>query len=187
MIDLIFTKDCFKIVSLFSVSPGSRFNRKEIKEKILVNNVPLDFALSRLMYSKILKKEGNYYSLNFENFLVKVFIDLCKKQYSEMKELPLKVYFLILDFAEEIVKNKNIGAYLFGSYSKLIYTEKSDVDIAILSSTKINKSYLNKVFLKLEKKYEKNIEVHYFDKSSFYKNKKDPLVKDILKNGIRLV
>ena len=32
-----------------------------------------------------------------------------------------------------------------------------------------------------------NIEIHYFSKNEFYKNKKDPLIKDILKNGVRVI
>jgi len=32
----------------------------------------------------------------------------------------------------------------------------------------------------------KSIEIHYF-KTNFYKNKKDPLVKDILRNGVKLL
>ena len=67
MINPAFTPDCFKIMTLFSVSPGSRHNRNEIKEKIGLNNVPLDNALFRLLNSSILKKEGNFYSVNFEN------------------------------------------------------------------------------------------------------------------------
>lgn len=76
--------------------------------------------------------------------------------------------------------------YLFGSYSKLIYNENSDVDIALVI-TSINEDIINKIVNKLEKKYDKKIELHIFDKQKFYKNKKDPLIKDIVKNGVRLI
>jgi len=187
MISNIFTKDCFKILSLFSLSPGSRFNRKEIKEKVLLNNVPLDNALKRLFYEDILKKQNNYYSINFENSSAKEILGLCKKQHTELREIPLNVYFLILDLVDELVKQKYIEVYLFGSFAKLVYNNRSDVDIAVLSTDKINKKEINKVVSKLEKSYGKNIEVHYFNKRLFYKNKKDPLVKEILKNGIKLL
>jgi len=187
MISNIFTKDCFKILTLFSIAPGSRFKRKEIKEKVLLNNVPLDNALKRLFYENILKKQNNFHSINFENSVAKEIVSICKKQYIELKEIPLNVYYLIIDFLDEIVKQKNLEIYLFGSYSKLIYNDRSDIDIAILSDDSVDKKQINKVVLKLEKAYNKKIEVHYFNKRLFYKNKKDPIVKDILKNGVRLI
>ena len=44
-----------------------------------------------------------------------------------------------------------------------------------------------KVVAKLEKKYERKIEIHTFEKKAFYQNKNDPLIKNILKDGIKLV
>ena len=38
----------------------------------------------------------------------------------------------------------------------------------------------------IERVYRKTLEVHFF-RENFHKNKKDPLVKDILKNGVRLI
>ena len=67
MISQIFYANSFKIVALFALSPGSRFKRKEIKEKTKLNNVPLDKALSRLVSSGIVKKENNLFSINFES------------------------------------------------------------------------------------------------------------------------
>ncbi len=67
MINQIFNLDSFKILSLFSLSPGSRFRRKEIKERTKLNNIPLDKTLLKLLSGKILKKEENLYMLNFEN------------------------------------------------------------------------------------------------------------------------
>ena len=61
MIEPVFDRDCFKIVSLFALSPGSRFKREEIKEKIRLNNVPLDKALAKLVNCHILKAEKSLY------------------------------------------------------------------------------------------------------------------------------
>ena len=91
-----------------------------------------------------------------------------------MKLYTINIYFR----ARPVLK-----AYLFGSYSKLIYKDTSDIDIALLDSME----KYSKIIGKLERKYGKRIEAHYFEKKEFYRNKKDPLVKDILKNGIRLV
>src|SRR3989338_789973 len=98
MINPAFTPDCFKIMTLFSVSPGSRHNRNEIKEKIGLNNVPLDNALFRLLNSSILKKEGNFYSVNFENEEGKKIIAMCSSQYKEMREMPFNDFLAFFIF-----------------------------------------------------------------------------------------
>ena len=105
-----------------------------------------------------------------------------------MRQLPLMIYYLILDVVAAISLFKSIEAYLFGSYAKLIYTEKSDVDIAIMHHKEFKKKeQIARIILKLEKSYNKKIEIHYFEKEKFYKNKKDLLVKGILKDGIKLI
>ena len=81
---------------------------------------------------------------------------------------------------------KNCELYLFGSYSKLIYKDTSDIDIAVLTPKEFKKNMINKIIKRLENKYKKNIELHFFERDRFYKNKKDPLVKDIIKNGVKL-
>lgn len=187
MIELIFDKDCFKVLSLFSISPGSGFRRTQIKEKTLLNNVPLDKALAKLLKTKVLRVEKNIYRIDFENEYSKKVLDIVTKQHKELKELPLNVYFLIIDLVDYLSTRKRIDVYLFGSYSKLIYREKSDVDIAVLGPEDMNMEMLAKISKKLEKSYGKHVEIHDFVKDDFYKNKKDPLVKDILQNGVRLI
>lgn len=185
MISQIFDTDVFKIITLFSASPGSRFSRKELKEKTLLNNVPLDKALTRLAYSKILLLEGRFYFLNLYSEAAKLLIQLAKKQFVELREIPLSVYFLLLDLAYYLSSQKGCDVYLFGSYSKLVYKEGSDVDVAIVSDI-IDKKFVRKVVVALEKIYKKKIEAQFFDRK-FYKNKSDPLVKEILKNGVKIL
>lgn len=185
MIIKIFNKEIFKVLTIFSVSPGSRFRRAEFKEKTFLNNVVLDNTLNDLIKTRIIKKEKKLYFLNFENEYTQSILSVISKQYKYLKEIPLKIYFTLIDFTSEIKQN-NEEIFLFGSYSKLIYKENSDIDIAIIGKNP-NKEIIKKIITKLEKKYKVIIEVHYFDKEKFYKNKTDPLVKDILRNGIRLI
>ena len=189
MISQIFTQDAFKLLTLFSLSPGSRFKRKELKERTILNNVPLDKALQRLLSSKLLIKEGTYYSLNFESEYAKYFIAICAKQHKQIRRLPLKIYFLLLDFIFQASLCKSIEVYLFGSYSKLVFSEKSDVDIAVLTSpnAKEAKGALLAAAAKFGKSYDKEVQLHFFDRKSFYSNKRDPLVAEIIRNGIRLI
>lgn len=187
MINPVFDQNIFKILSLFSLALGSRFTRKEIKEKAKLNNVPLDNSLLKLTKLEILKREGSYYSVNFENEDGKNIIQLLAKQYKQLKEVPFDVYLILADISYNLSPIKGAEAYLFGSYSKLVYREDSDIDIAVLITKKLDKKFLKNQINRLEKVYRKNIEIHYFDKFNFYKNKKDPLIKEIIKNGIRIV
>ncbi len=188
MISPLFNQDCFKILSLFGLSPGSRFNRTELKRRTRLHNVPLDKALSLLLSSGVLRREGKYYSINFENASGKKILELCQKQYRELRELPLDVYYLLVDLIAPLSSIKGIGVFLFGSYAKLVYTDKSDVDIALLHPSGWRPpEKIKNLVKKLERIYQKKVEVHYFEKGSFYRNKRDPVVKGILKDGIKLI
>lgn len=185
MIDL-FDKSIIKILTLFSTSPGSRLNRKTIQEKTRINNIVLDKTLNVLLNAKILLKEKNIFYINFQNEASKDAINILSQYYNKLKHLPLKEYFIIMDIKLEFAKVRDIGdVYLFGSYSKLVFNENSDIDIAIISE-QVKKEEIKLLIRKFEKKYKKIIEVHYFS-NKFYKNKRDPLVKEILQNGVKLI
>lgn len=190
MIEL-FDLNILKILTVFSVSPGSRLTRKVLKEKTNMPNVVLDKCLSKLLNLGIFVRQKNLFALNFKNKEINDVIKLISEQYSRFKQLPLKEYFLILNIKEELLKIKNLGdVYLFGSYAKLIFKENSDVDVAIISdeisNNEQNRKDVEKIVRKLEKRHKKNIEIHYFSKK-FYNNKRDPLVKEILQHGVKMI
>ena len=189
MITNLFNENIFKILSFFSLSPGSKFNRNEIKGRVMLNNIPLDKTLTFLLNSNILKTERKLYSINFNNEYSKFILELVSKQYKYLKEIPFRIYLVIIDMINKLSSQKNVELYLFGSYSKLIYKENSDIDLAILNGkiTNLNGKITNNFIDKLEKKYGVVIETHFFDKDKFYSNKKDPLIKDIIKNGVKLI
>jgi DNA polymerase sigma len=181
-----FNKNIVKVLSVFATSPGSNLQRNSIQKFTRINNIILDKTLARLCNSKILKKKKRFYFFNHSNQESKVILKEISKSYHELKNLPLEVYSIILDLGFEFVEIKNIGeVILFGSYSKLVYTESSDIDIAIISD-KISKKRINDIVKKIKKRHNKKVEVHFFQKD-FYKNKKDPLVKEILKDGVKLI
>ncbi len=185
MIDLI-DSQILRVLTIFSVSPGSRFQRKLLKEKTFLPNIILDKTLNKLANINILNKEKNLYSINHGNTEIKKIIEICYENYNKFKQLPFKEYFLILNIKEELSKIKNLNdCYLFGSYSKLIFRENSDIDIAIISDSP-DKKEIERNLRKFEKKHSKKIEIHYFSKK-FYNNKRDPLVKEILNHGIKLI
>ena len=186
MITQIFNYDVLEILTIFSISPGSKFLRKELKERTKLNNVNLDNALNILLNTTLIKKEKRYLLLNLES--TKPIIKLISDEYKSLRELPLDAYFLIINLVNYLSKFKEANVYLFGSYAKLVFKESSDIDLACVSDkiTRNNKKEINNLMQKLESRYGKKIEIHYFGRN-FYKNKNDPLVKDILKNGIKLI
>lgn len=187
MITDIFDKDTIKILTLFSVSPGSKFTRNEIKEKTMLNNVPLDSALGKLLKNKLLIKEKRFFNLNFENKNLRALMETVRKEHLRFKEIPLKVYYILMDVSIVLSGIKNImKIYLFGSYAKLIYTEKSDIDLAVILE-KENKDIINKIkksINKIERKHNKSLELHFFDKKDMHQ--KDPIIKEILRNNVEV-
>lgn len=69
-----------------------------------------------------------------------------------------------------------------------MYHENSDIDLAIIMDSDIvpEKKKIAEICQKVEEKYKLKIDIHYFS-SAFYRNKKDPLVKEILKHGVQLL
>lgn len=187
MITDIFDRNIGKILSLFSISPGSKFTRKEIKEKTMLYNIPLDKALTVLLNNKILIKEKRLLSVNFEDNNAKNIIEIIKKEYLRFKEIPLKIYYLLLDICASLSELNQIeNICLFGSFAKLIYTEKSDIDLGIILQRE-DKVLIQKIkseIAKIEKKYEKTIEEHFFEKNDL--SEKDPLIEEIKRNNIVL-
>ena len=124
--------------------------------------------------------------LNFKNTEIKKIIEELSENYSKFKQLPLSDYFIIRSIAQKLSEIKDVGeVYLFGSYAKLIFRENSDIDIAIVSES-VSRKKVTESIRKLEKRYKKKIEIHFFTKN-FYNNKRDPLVKEILQHGIKLI
>jgi len=185
MITDLMDKDIAKILTFFSISPGSSWSRKDLQEKTMLSNVQLDNALQNLINNKILSKEKRAVYLNFENSMTKTMLEIIKKEHQRFKEIPVSVYDVLIDFSYALSSLKKIEqVYLFGSYAKLIYTQKSDIDLAIVLEKEDKKSIQNikKQVEKLEKKYNKIIETHFFTAKDM-KNK-DPLIKEIQRNSI---
>lgn len=184
MIINLINKNLAKILLFMAISPGRRHTRKEIKEWTKMNNVPLDDSINNLINFKIIEKKNNLYFLNLDSLIVSSIIEEIK----EMKHLPIRVQFIILDFISQVIKLKGIKKIiLFGSYAKLIFTENSDIDLAVIleKNIKIEKNILA-VSEKLSEKYKKEVHINFFDEKEL-KDKKDKLIKEIKQNGRELL
>ena len=190
MITNLLNKNNIKIISYLAISPGSRYARKEIKEKTKLNNMPLDESISKLILLQIIKKEKNLYSLNLEHEPTKELIELIKSEYSRYN-VSYEIFIILLETIDKISKYKQIqNIILFGSYAKLIHTDRSDIDIAIISSDKINDKVKKRIINAIEqisKKENKKIDIKFFTNKEIKENQSDPLIKDILRNGKPLI
>ena len=190
MISNLFDKNTMRILSYFLISPGSRYSRKELKENTKMNNVPLDQTIARLKTLKIIEEKKKLYSLNLQNEEFKIILEQLQQEYKRFS-VPYEIFNILIDISDRISRVKQVKeAFLFGSYAKLIYSEKSDIDIAIIFYNEIkNKNKLekkiNKELMKISKKSKTQIEVHYFSDADM--KAKDPLIKDILKNNKKII
>lgn len=190
MITNLMDKNIAKILAFFSISPGSRFSRKEIKERAKMNNVPLDNSLIKLIKLKILKKEKNMYSLDLTSKNISIFREI-EKLHKELNSLPLEIFYVLIELSSRLASLKSIkNILLFGSYAKLIYSEKSDIDIAIILYDWIDKSIeekkINDLINRINESNGKKMEVHFFSESDL-KHKEDPLIAEILKNSRQVI
>ena len=183
MISNIFDKNIVKVISYFLISPGSRYTRKELKEKTEMNNIPLDITLTKLLALKILSKKNNLYQLSQENENAVMILEKISKEYKEFN-IPYKIFNILVETSDKLSKYKSVkSAILFGSYAKLIHTDSSDIDVAVIiedKNKKENKQDLEKVKKEISKISNK-IELNFFQEKDL--KEKDLLIQDIKRNG----
>lgn len=179
-------KGAMRVLTVFSLSPGSRLNRQSLKKQSMLSNVILNKTINKLVNANVLARNRNLLVLNLANKDADRIMGMVSESYNKFRRLPLKEYFMLVDIITAFMKLKGIGdVYLFGSYAKLVFRESSDIDLAFVSDN-IQEKPLERIAAKLEKKYGKRIEIHMFS-SKFYRSKRDPLVREILRDGIRIV
>lgn len=177
MIWAVFDSNCFKVLTVFSLSPGKSFIRKELQELTRLNNVPLDSALKKLKDSGVLECKENKFSLVFTKSNQKL-LELVEGEHQKLKLIPLKVYFALIDFTEKIWK-KDCQVYLFGSYSKLNFTTDSDIDLAVVGD-EFELGFVKRI----EDRYGKEIQVHFIPRGDA--DSKDAFIASVFE-GTRLV
>jgi predicted nucleotidyltransferase len=181
-------KTAWKILRVLSEAPGRGTTRSEIKEITKAGNFALSESLKSLVTYKILlkKKLGKkeIYWLNTANPVVQEIIKLFEMERTELKNLqPSKVIFLakILDVIVEKISPESV--ILFGSHAKGTATEESDFDLCVIVR---KKEKMQRIVLA---SLPENVQIHIFEKKEFekLKRKKDPLIEEILRDGIKLI
>jgi uncharacterized protein len=150
-------------------------------------------SLSTLTYENILtKKKTNgktYYS-----FLVNSYLNECLKKFFEEEKKRfflrnIKHYKIISDLESKIVKITNsnlVDIILYGSIAKGRDTINSDIDICLLLKEKDDIMKQKLLNLSLEKKFKQEIQIHIFTSKEFLESKNNPLIQNIIRDGISL-
>jgi predicted nucleotidyltransferase len=180
-------KTAWKILRILTEAPGRGTERKEIKEITRAGNFALSNSLKELeRYNILLKKKvgkKEIYWLNSANPIVQELIKLFELERVKLKNLqPSKTIFLA-KIIDKISKFNPKSVSLFGSHAKGTATEESDFDLCVI--VKGNK----KDCLRKLSKLPENVEVHLFEEKEFedLRKKKDPLVEEIIRDGIQLL
>ncbi len=178
-------KTAWKILRFMFEVPGRKYSRKEIKRYTKAGNFALSNSLNNLVIYNILIKEKkgkeDIYYLNFSNPFVILLKELFKEEKKLFRGMDASKIIFIAKTVEKIVGLFNpLEVYLFGSQVKGIATKESDYDFAVIVERK------SKEVVKIVSKFPENIQIHLFDKREF-EDKKDKLVNEIIKQGIKLV
>jgi len=195
LVDIVLgSKSVWRVLSVLTESPGQGITKEEIKKitklggNSIFNSINILLKNDLIISNKVGKR--TYYKINLTNnysILIKDILDLEKK---DLNGLDPKVVILLREFSRvvnDIVDVKSV--YVFGSIVKNSYTEKSDVDIAVVLNKEMQtkeRIEIEKIDEKLEKRFGREIQVHFFMEKEF-KQLKNTLVEQVHRDGIKLL
>ncbi|HLC87194.1 MAG TPA: nucleotidyltransferase domain-containing protein [Candidatus Nanoarchaeia archaeon] len=163
------------ILKPFFEEPNRKFSIRELSRILKINHTTVRQYLNHLVKEGFLsiKKEGLY---SFYQLIL------------TKKTLNLKLYYNLekireCGLVEDLENNYDLPVIvLFGSYASAMDDKTSDIDICLISN--IEKEFLTE---KYEKKLNRKISLHKFNKKSWQKIKKtNPHLGDNICNGIVL-
>lgn len=194
MIDILLSyKSVWRILLLYSYAPGKGLYRDEIKKMSKLANMPLDMALNRLIQFGILIKGGRVYKIDNSNKYTEKIFDIINNIKKDLRGLSYNTILILHEFVRSTL---DIPFYikemmLFGSRAKLIPAQDSDFDICIITREKDMKkeTELENTCEKIEKNFDVNFQLHFFTENEWSegRKKKDPLIEEIIKDGVRLL
>jgi predicted nucleotidyltransferase len=184
-------KSTFRILSLLFETPRKLVSRRELFEFTNLGNAPLSKGLSRLVKADIifLKKKGKkeFYYVNIDNNYTKLLRGLWESEKKDLRQLDYDVKIIVSEFIRQLLDVSNAKkVILFGSWAKGIASIRSDVDLAVIFDDKIKSEMeITRFVKKLEQRFNKEIQVHYFTKKLF--SIKNKLTLEIQKDGINML
>lgn len=185
------SRSAWKILLVLAEAPGKAVSRKEIRTLTLMGNKMVDKYVGLLSQFEVIlvSKIGrrNYYKFNMNSLFAPKILDLIKLEKEKLESINFGVINLFREFAYEITnisQDNLIKIILFGSYAKRTYTERSDVDVALMVKERnpTEELLITEIVDKLEKRFGKEIQIHHLTEKEFSGNTK--LIQEIKKDGI---
>lgn len=190
-------KTSWKILRLLSEAPGRGICQEDVRDLLGLGFKSLKEAFYRLNSFGILNKKriGKkiYYTINLSNEFSQQIMELIKLEKKRLNNLQPSKVSILADFLTQLylVIGNIDKVLLFGSQAKRTATNKSDFDIALITSENIKpkeKQKIGKVITKFEKKGY-NLQIHYFNIKEFEELRKrgNTLVNEIVRDSIELI
>jgi len=179
-----------KVVDLLARNKGQKFTINEIARILKSHYSFLHRTINKLTDEGVIIKEaaGRAYlcSINLSNEKTFALIQLSEIEkknefYNSNKEIKV----MLEDFVCSAKLLNPISIVLFGSYAKGTATKESDIDILLISKTKIDKkidNIVNKIIKEMYAKYGKEINVILMSIKDFKKQKDKDVIKEIIKD-----
>lgn len=185
------SRSTWKILFVLAEAPGKAVSRKEIRALTMIGNKMVDKYVELLNQFEIISinKIGRrkYYKFNFNSLFAQKLLELIRLEKEKLENINFSLINLLREFVYEVInlsKNNLSRIILFGSYAKRTYTEKSDVDLALVIKEKspTEELLIIEMIDKLKKRFGKEIQVHYFTEKEFLT--KNRLLEEIKKDGV---
>ena len=191
------TRTSWKILFVLAEAPGKAVSRKNIQNLTKLGNKVITKFLLLLEKFEVVssKKIGKryYYTLNLSNPYVEKLLEIIHLEKTKLNNPDFYILNILRDFVYEIT-NINLDnlrkVILFGSYAKRTYASTSDIDVAVILKERNSNDELiiSEIIHKLNKRYKKEIQPHYYTLREFDElKKKDRLMQEIIRDGIILI
>lgn len=182
-------KSSLRILSLLFETPRKLVSRMELFEFTKLGNAPLSKGLSRLVKAGmiILEKRGKkeFYYVNIGNNYTKLMGELWESEKKDTRQLDYDVKIIVSEFIRQLPSDVK-KVILFGSWAKGTASIKSDIDLAVIFEEEIRSEMeITRSIKKLEQKFRKEIQAHYFTEKSF--NAGNKLTLEIKRDGISML
>ncbi|MEK6846199.1 MAG: nucleotidyltransferase domain-containing protein [Nanoarchaeota archaeon] len=185
------SRSAWKVLLVLAEAPGKAVSRKEIRALTLMGNKMVDKYVELLgQFDVILMNRiGNrkYYKFNLNSLFAIKLLELIKLEKEKLESINFNIANLLRELAYEITnvaQDNALEIILFGSYAKRTYTDNSDVDVALIVKERnpTEELLITDSIGKLEKRFGKEIQIHYLTEKEFSSNTK--LAQEIKKDGI---
>jgi len=184
ILTLLNDKIIWRVLLLISNVKGRGYKFNDFKSSLKINNSSLYKSLNKLMFYKVIKKDGVYYKVDFNCDLTQnlfELIDFDKKKFNNMSYNAIECIMDFLSRIDEELKIKEV--YVFGSYVRKTNNLNSDIDVAIISTEEVD---LFDIVYSLEEKCGLKLEIHNILEKNFSKHSMG-LIGEIKRDGIKLI